>query len=439
MSNRTERRLFAALLAGAVPIGAMTSPARAAGPDAPIVVAQAATQAPANDAAAKPADAPPATWVSGITFGAQFDTGFVGNPASPQDRINFGQTFNDRANQPMLNQSLFTVQRLISPDKPGDYEIGFKLQGMYGSDARYAQVMGIFNHAINNQIQPALTEANMSIHLPFISDGGVDVKAGLYPTPLGVETIDPSTNAFYTKSYIFNFGLPLEHTGAYATAHVTPMVDIYGGMDTGANTTFGNGGDNNSALAGLLGFGLTLMDGNLKFLVLSHFGPENPSRTVPDANHYYRYFNDGIITYKVNDKVLLTTELNWVHEALGSANGYGGAQYIAYNLTDTITLNARGEVWRDDKGFFVAAFPQVHGFVNSQLGLPATIIGAPPTTYGAITLGLTYKPALSLPPLAGLMLRPEIRYNSSLNGTKPYNGGKDTGSFLMSADAVINF
>ena len=30
---------------------------------------------------------------------------------------------------------------------------------------------------------------------------------------LGAETIDPSGNYLYSKSYIFNFGLPLKHTG----------------------------------------------------------------------------------------------------------------------------------------------------------------------------------------------------------------------------------
>ena len=53
-------------------------------------------------------------------------------------------------------------------------------------------------------------------HLPWITDGGIDLKVGQYPTPLGYETIDPSTNPFYSHSYIFQFGLPFKHTGALA-------------------------------------------------------------------------------------------------------------------------------------------------------------------------------------------------------------------------------
>ena len=53
----------------------------------------------------------------------------------------------------------------------------------------------------------------------------MDVKVGLYPTPLGDEMIDPSTNPFYSHSYIFNFGLPLKHTGILTTSHLTPLLD----------------------------------------------------------------------------------------------------------------------------------------------------------------------------------------------------------------------
>lgn len=54
-----------------------------------------------------------------------------------------------------------------------------------------------------------------------------------------------------------------------ATTHVIPMLDIYLGVDTGVNTTFGNRfncfncGDNNRAAAFHGGFGLNLLDGAL--------------------------------------------------------------------------------------------------------------------------------------------------------------------------------
>ena len=69
-----------------------------------------------------------------------------------------------------------------------------------------------------------------------------------------------------THSYIFQFGLPFKHTGGLAVTHVNDVLDIYSGIDTGTNTTFGPLGDNNGAIGGIGGFNLTLMGGNLTIL-----------------------------------------------------------------------------------------------------------------------------------------------------------------------------
>jgi len=211
--------------------------------------------------------------------------------------------------------------------------------------------------------------------------------------------IDPKGNPFYSHSYIFNFGVPTEHTGGYVVWHANPIVDIYAGGDSGSNTTFGSG-DNNGVGAGLAGFGLNnLLGGKLTVLALTHFGPENPTRTVPNANSEFRYENDVVITYKPTDKLSFTAELNYIRDDAFRADGYGAAQYASYALSDQLTLNGRAEVWRDNKGFFVAAFPGNHDFINSEVGLPATVITAPPTTYSEFTIGVTYKPPLPTPGL----------------------------------------
>jgi hypothetical protein len=376
----------------------------------------------------------PATWASSIELNAQIEGGIVANPDSPKD--NFGQLFTDKANQLQLNQILLTVGRTIDPKETG-WDVGFKLQALYGSDARYTHFLGELDRVTADRDQLDITEASITVHAPLLSEGGVDFKLGQYPTPIGYETIDPSTNPFYSHSYIFNFGLPLKHTGGYATIHATDVIDIWAGGDTGVNTSLG-GGDNNSAPAALFGFGLNLLGGDLTVLALSHIGPENPSRVVPNANSYNRYINDAVITYKATAKLTFTTETNYIRDDYYRAEGYGAAQYASYALPDSITLNARGEIYRDSKGFYVAAFPGNLDFVDAEIGRPTTVIGAPPTTYGAVTIGATFKPPMPAP-VATLMLRPELRYDRSLNGTAPFNGGREKGAFTLAADVVIGF
>jgi hypothetical protein len=153
-----------------------------------------------------------------------------------------------------------------------------------------------------------------------------------------------------------------------------------------------------------------------------------------------RYLNDIAVTWKVNEKLTLVTELNYIKDDFAKADGWGVAQYASYALTDTLTLNGRAEVWRDGKNFFVAAFPGNLDFVNAQLGNPVpSIITAPKaTTYGEFTIGVTYKPSLPAP-ISGLLIRPEFRYDSALSGGKPFNGGKSSGAFTIASDFVLTF
>ena len=232
-------------------------------------------------AADVPVTPPPANWWDTLTVSGSVDAGITFNPDSPGDGLNFGHLFTDKANQPLLNQMLLTVQRPLDP-KATDYDFGFKVQAMYGTDARYIHYLGELDYIINDWSQITPVEAWGIVHLPWLFAGGIDVKAGQYVTLEGAETIDPTTNYLYSHSYIFNFGIPLVHTGIMTISHVDPMVDIYAGVDTGVNTTFGNHqGDNNGAAAFHGGIGLNLLDGNLTILATTHIGPE-----IPDTNGF---------------------------------------------------------------------------------------------------------------------------------------------------------
>ena len=403
-----------------------------------LVPASTAAWAQTAPAPAAPAPAaPPASWASTITLGAQIDAGVTGNGDRPADGLNFGRLFDDKANTVLLNQVQLTATRPINSGASG-YDFGFTLQATGGTDARYLHYAGEFTELTDSRYQLTLLQANVLAHTPWLSAGGIDWKIGQFVTSIGYETIDPSTNPFYSHSYIFNFG-PFQHTGVLAEWHLNPTVDLYGQVDTGESTTFGTGsGDNNARPAGLAGFGLNNLDGGkLTWLSLVHLGPENALRSDPQANSQMRYEADGILTYKATSKLTLVTELNYQHDDGFGADSYGGSQYISYGLTPTVTLNGRAEIYRDNAGFFVAAYPGTLDAIRVVKGLPNTSFGVGRATYSEYTLGFTYKP--SAPHIALLMVRPEIRWDKSFSGTRAYDARTQTGQFTFGGDIVLGF
>jgi hypothetical protein len=443
--------LLAASIAALAPAANAQTPPPAATPEPPPAAA-----APAAPAATEAP--PPGLWINGIHLSAQLQSGIIANPYRPQTGLNWGQLFTDHANQVQLNQLLLTANKPLDPTN-SDYQWGFKVQFMYGSDARYTQFLGELNRVNpDSRYQLDVVEANVLAHLPWITEGGVDLKVGQYSTPIGYETIDPSTNPFYSHSYIFQFGLPFKHTGALATTHVNSMLDVVTGIDTGTNTTFGVLGDNNGAVGGIGGFNLTFLDGKLTLLALTHFGPENATRVLSpigfNANGYWRFYNDVLLTWKATNTWTFVTEANWIRDGFGSVvnpgkavNGFGVAQYASYALNETLSLSARAELWRDDNNFFVASFPGNSDFVRFQQGLSTPFVHAAPgtnTTYGGLTLGVTWKPALPSP-VTALLVRPEIRWDHAFTDNKPFNNNppannKGTNnSFTFGADVVLTF
>jgi len=385
--------------------------------------------APAAPAAPAPAAAPaapaaPTSWLGGIKYTGHIEVGATMNPQDPSNGVNFGHLFTDKANQLVLNQFALTAERDPDP-KTKTVDFGFKLQGMYGLDSQFTHFLGETMQPRTNRNGFDIVEANVTAHVNVLTPGGIDVKAGQFSTPLGNEVIDPTGNFFYSKSYIFNFGIPLKHTGILVTTHVNSLLDIYTGYTTGVNTSVGSGGGYNDGQFHFLG-GIGLNFKNVTVLALTHIGPENPAGSLPagvNIHSQMRYLNDIVITWKVNDKLTSTTELNYIRDDGFNATGGGVAEYLAYPLSSIVTAGLRGEVWRDNNGFYVAGFPGNKDYYNLEQGRPNTAYGAGPVTYGAITAGLNIKPSHLPKYIDGINIRPEIRYDGVLAGGPAFGDG----------------
>ena len=204
-------------------------------------------------------------------------------------------------------------------------------------------------------------EAWLLLHVPiFGTAGGLDLKLGKFMTCEGADMSDPRVNVFYSRTYIFNFGTPFYGVGALATLHCCRGLDFCAGVTRGVNVGTEDNNDSTSFYGGITG---SCCDGRVTFAALTHIGPENPR-----DNHNYRYLSDVVVTCKITDKLTSITDMNYAHEESFPAKGYGIAQYLTYSINDWLVAGIRGEVWRDQDGFFVAQFASNNDFLHFERG-----------------------------------------------------------------------
>jgi hypothetical protein len=364
--------------------------------------------------------------------------GYTWNPDSPHDRLNFGRLFDDRSNDFRFNQALVTLERALDPQACCP-DWGFKASLMYGSDARFIEVIGFMDNVTNDTVQPDIVELYGSYHAPILTDGGVDFKVGQFATLHGVESMYAPNNVLYSHSYYFNFA-PFKHTGILATTHVSDSLDIHAGIVAG--TGVGTFDDNNDDQAFHGGFTWKRCDWVVNGVVT--WGPENDSvfdGAGADVSNDDRQVIELNATYTPSECVTLMSDIYYLKdEGFGGVEAYGIAQYFIYTVNKCTKLVVRGEIFRDDDAFFVAKFGEnddLIDIVGGRLGGldPDTASGGD-TTYTSLTVGL------NVTPYENLLIRPEVRWDwadvGSL-GVAPFDDLSDNNQFTLGLDVILSF
>lgn len=368
--------------------------------------------------------------------------GVSASTGSPNDNQLFGRLFDDRNAEPLLNQATLNIERALAPE-PGKIDYGYKLQITGGSDARFLNPLGEFDRVSNNRDTVAVVEAYAAFHLPIFTEGGVDVHVGQFASPMGAEVIYPAGNFFYSHSYLFNFPIPLQHLGVTATVHVNKILDVYGAVVRGANIGLD---DNNDVESFLGGFVLTLLEGKVTIAGNTSIGAENDGifeNAIGTNGHHahtnadLRYYNEANLTYKPTDKLTLTTDVVYTSDEGFEAEAYGVAQYATYAINKYVSVGVRGELYRDDDGFFTAQFAENDDAVDLLRGdlshIDPRTVGGGATTFAEVTVGA------NIHPIAHVTIRPELRYDKSLSATHAYTDSTQSHQFTGALDVLIQF
>ncbi|MGH8477959.1 MAG: porin [Methylococcales bacterium] len=396
-----------------------------------------------------------------LKFGGWIETSVSGNTHKSQDGFNGTVTFNDRSGELQLNQFYLYLQRAVEAN--GDhFDIGGRFDFLFGSDAIFTQAYGV--PALDPQtLQPlnrghwdlnlvnrdhrfygiALPQAYAELNLPV--GNGISVKVGHFYTPIGYEVVTAPDNFFVTKPYTFQYGEPFTHTGFLGNYTINSNWSVMAGAVTGSATGGWDGNwDQQLGAWDFLG-GITWTSDNAgsSVALTSTAGPRSEKSNsawaiysivakhdITDKLHYVFQHDHGFADDVVTAKGTKTAE--W----------YGINQYLFYDIQDNLAVGLRAEWWRDRDGFRVFGparcgastnFDRTTNSTSSYACGTADFLQYPfaGSDYGAVTLGLPYKP------VPWILLRPNLRYDKA--SIPVFDSGQKYGQFLITGDLVITF
>src|SRR5262245_80964 len=145
----------------------------------------------------------------GIAISGFFDTSYTWSSNHPKNPRNIsGRYFDKDYNKIDFNYFHVAVEK---PEK--DWGVGFKLSGDFGRGGELLREATLWGKTFHREPSAELREAFLTTTIPL--GEGIGVKGGLFVTPLGTEILNApgAYNENISRSFAFNYGVPLRHLG----------------------------------------------------------------------------------------------------------------------------------------------------------------------------------------------------------------------------------
>lgn len=287
----------------------------------------------------------------------------------------------------LLDQAAFVLERTLNEEA---WSWGFRSEFYMGADAALLHPVNGLGPSDNPRFSTDFRQAYFSFHAPILTDGGVDFKLGRQYVPLGYETTMAPYRPLYSLAYVWSYSQNGATTGAIATIHVNPRLDVIGGVTLCVNSLFEFRGRAPCYIAR----GLYWLDSEKRTKLIGTFytGPEPIAAAKGHIGNWQTEVELQLI-HDVNRRLTLVSETNLGWDTRDPANHlltskwygtYGMAIIHAHKLLD---VNSRAE-WFDD----------VDG---SRIGTHGN--------YGEVTVGVNFMPQRML------NFRPELRWDIAGN------------------------
>jgi Putative beta-barrel porin-2, OmpL-like. bbp2 len=310
-------------------------------------------------------------------------------------------------NEFLVNQLALVLEKPIKSD---ELSFGYNATFYAGADAALLRPRGGFT-TFDPRFGADFRQLYVSAHLPVLTEGGVDIKAGRMGTIIGYESALAPYRPFYSNDYQWFYAQDGAFTGILATLHVNKQLDVINGVTLGANTFFTLRGQG-PCYIGQVNYWLTeekktLLSGSVYLGDQAIFAAPGLAGNF-DTTVELRLQHD----FSKYQTIVLESDMGWDQRIPGIGTGEWYSFYVILinHLGCTLDFNLRAE-WFDD----------VQG---TRTGFA--------TNYEELTLGLDYHPQ------KWLRLRPEIRGDFS-NDVPAFGNGRDRAQLTAAIDALFQF
>ena len=349
---------------------------------------------------------------NGIEIGGWAAAGFTYASHNGDHHSNAPISFNDRNNDFQLNQVNLFIERAVNTDG-NDWDIGGRVDFMFGTDARKTQATGLDNQILGstgnksfNQYDVAFPQAYAEIYAPI--GNGLTAKVGHFYTNIGYEVVTAPDNFFYSHAYTMLYAEPFTHSGAVLSYQVNDNISVSGGAVTGWDNFDENGGD-----WSFLGGASWTSDDEKTALAVSLITGENGDDSVGQNTTMYSI----VLSHDIQDNLHYVFQHDFgtseKTNTSGDTDWYGINQYLTYDIDDQWSTGLRAE-WFSDNGQRINAFR---------------------ANYYAVSAGVNYSP------VPWLKFRPELRYDwaDTNGGGAVYDNGTENDEISVAMDMVLIF
>ncbi len=253
--------------------------------------------------------------------------------------------FNSHPDDLNIHQMYMAIEREADPDS--DLGLGFRMDLVYGVDAQDVQSFGNDDADFDNDVDwdhGIYGWAMPQLYATLVRDD-LSLKAGHFYGGLGLESVNPTDNFFYSRSKAMYRSQPRTLTGVLADYNVTDDLTTSFGWTAGWNTGFDRGSDGDStsgsSLVAAASFELVEDEVAVTYAV-----------TMGDLGHRGEgYVHSVYAELEIEDEIYYGIESILVETnsgTMGHGHQVGISQTLHTSITDTLSAGARIEWWKNN-------------------------------------------------------------------------------------------